>query len=81
MNVIDLEIRQEQDIGLDVNAERNITLGINPASGTSNYELLTHKPSINSVQLVGDKSFEDLGDKTLTNIEIKEMFDHVFKGD
>lgn len=29
--------------------------------GTSNYNLLTNKPSINSITLAGDKSLEDLG--------------------
>ena len=47
---------------------------------TDNYEELYNKPSINEVELIGNKSFEDLGDKTLTNIEIKSIFDRVFKG-
>ena len=42
------------------------------------YEALRNKPSINSVELVGDKSFEDLGDSPLTNLEIQEIFDSVF---
>lgn len=81
MGVIDVEIRQEKDVGLNISTKRNISLGLGPSSGTSNYEYLSHKPSINSVELVGDKSFEDLGDKTLTNIEIKQMFDRIFKGE
>lgn len=47
---------------------------------TDNYEELYNKPRINEVELIGNKSFEDLGDKTLTNIEIKSIFDRVFKG-
>lgn len=46
--------------------------------GTNNYEELIKKPSINSVELVGDKTFEDLGDTPLTNLEIQEIFNRVF---
>ena len=45
---------------------------------TDNYEDLYNKPSINEVELVGNKSFEELGDHTLTNIEIKTIFNRVF---
>lgn len=37
------------------------------------YENLKNKPSINGVELVSDKSFEDLGDHALTNFEILEL--------
>ena len=42
-----------------------------------NYENLKNKPSINDVELVGNKSFEDLGDIPLSNIEILNMYNHV----
>ena len=47
---------------------------------TDNYEELYNKPSINEVELIGNKTFEELGDHLLTNIEIKQIFDRVFKG-
>ena len=47
---------------------------------TDDYNDLLNKPSINEVELVGNKTFEDLGDHMLTNIEIKKIFDRVFKG-
>lgn len=37
------------------------------------YENLKNKPSINGVELVSDKSFEELGDHVLTNFEILEL--------
>lgn len=37
------------------------------------YEKLVNKPSINGVELIRDKSFEDLGDHVLTNFEILEL--------
>lgn len=47
---------------------------------TGDYNDLKNKPSINEVMLKGNKTFEELGDHTLTNIEIKSIFDRVFKG-
>lgn len=53
-----------------------------PISGTlkmadrvieKDYEKLKNKPSINGVELVSDKSFEELGDHVLTNFEILEL--------
>lgn len=53
-----------------------------PLSGTlkmadrvveKDYENLKNKPSINGVELVSDKSFEELGDHVLTNFEILEL--------
>lgn len=39
----------------------------------NDYEKLKNKPSVNGVELVQDKSFEDLGDHILTNFEILEL--------
>ena len=47
---------------------------------TGDYNELYNKPCINEVELTGNHSFEDLGDHLLTNIEIKKIFDRVFKG-
>lgn len=47
---------------------------------TTNYNDLYNKPLINGKVLVGDKSFEELGDHILSNVEIKALFDRVFKG-
>lgn len=49
-------------------------------SDIADYSLLTNKPQINDVTLIGNKSFEELGIQTMTNLEIKEIFDRVFKG-
>lgn len=47
-------------------------------TGTTNYEDLENKPSINGEILMGDKSFEDLGELTLTNTELKDIIDAQF---
>ena len=39
----------------------------------NDYEKLKNRPSINGVELMQDKSFEDLGDHVLTNFEILEL--------
>lgn len=39
----------------------------------NDYEKLHNKPKINGVELVQDKSFEELGDHILTNFEILEL--------
>ena len=51
-----------------------------PTERTSpgSYAALPDKPMINGEVLEGDKSFEDLGDSPLTNLQIKAIFDNVF---
>lgn len=46
--------------------------------GTLVYEELRGKPAINGEELSGDKSFEDLGELTMTNSEIKDIIDTQF---
>ena len=49
------------------------TSSTSSSSGTTDYTELENKPSINSVTLEGDKSFEDLGSEALTNTEIEDL--------
>lgn len=46
---------------------------------TTDYEILEKKPRIEGVELIGDKSFSDLGELTITNSEIKDIIDKQFK--
>lgn len=48
---------------------------------TGDYEALSNKPKINGVTLIGDRSFEDLGEESLTNMEIISIFNRVFGGE
>ena len=43
-----------------------------------NYNELSNKPSIEQVELVGNKNFSDLGLETMSNMEILTMFNEVF---
>ena len=42
-------------------------------SGTSDYEKLKNKPHLNGVELVGDKSLEDVGFVALSNSELEKL--------
>lgn len=48
-------------------------VGIPKATVVKNYEQLINKPKINGVELIGDKSFPDLGLESLSNIEIENL--------
>lgn len=56
-------------------------LGINNESivvrSISDYEQLDNLPQINDVTLIGNKSFEDLGAESLTNLEIEAIINSV----
>lgn len=39
---------------------------------------LVNRPQINDIEVIGNKSIEDYGVKTMTNIEIKQIFDRIF---
>lgn len=58
-----------------LNAEQPMSGTLNMAERVyeNDYEKLHNKPKINGVELVQDKSFEELGDHVLTNFEILEL--------
>lgn len=45
-----------------------------------NYEKLRNKPQIESVELIGNKSFEDLGMTEISNLEILEIANKILYG-
>jgi len=46
----------------------------------TSYEQLDDLPQINDVTLIGNKSFEDLGAESLTNLEIEAIINSVAYG-
>ena len=44
---------------------------------TGTYQNLDDKPQINNVRLSGNKSFDDLGANSLTNMEIEELINSI----
>ena len=72
---IDIELDNESSIDTDIQTsdgeiDTNIELS---TSGTNDYNDLVNKPSINGVELVGDKTTEELDILPLTNAEIDEF--------
>ena len=59
--------------GLNVDTGMSGSLNMAERVYESDYENLRNKPKINGVELVQDKSFEELGDHILTNFEILEL--------
>ena len=75
---IDIELDNESSIDTDVTindtgVETDIELETN---GTNDYNDLVNKPSINGVELVGDKTTEELDILPLTNAEIDEFMNN-----
>jgi len=46
-------------------------------TGVTSYDKLTDKPKINSVTLEKNKSFSDLGAKSLTNMQIENLINSI----
>lgn len=42
-------------------------------SGASDYNSLVNQPKINEVKLIGNRSLEELGLNSITNIELEEL--------
>ena len=76
------KLKQSPNLNADFDSTENLNAGFGNTQviPTGNYNDLANKPSINEVELKGNKTFEELGDHLLTNIEIKQIFDRVFKG-
>lgn len=53
----------------------SVRVKISPASGsgTKDYEELKNKPQIESVELVGNKTFEELGLESIDNEELMSL--------
>lgn len=67
MSVIDMQI---VDIDQIVDIEMNEVIN---NGGTKNYNDLNNKPMIEGVELVGNKTYEELNLSGLTNAEIEEL--------
>ena len=68
----------EADFSTNEDVQADFGSVMRSGGGVTNYERLTHKPSINETELRGNKSFEDLGLKDLSNIEIASIVNRVF---
>lgn len=75
-------IRGSVTSGASVNGnvcdKKSIVSTANISNGTNDYEQLLNIPSIESVQLKGNKTFEELGMSEVSNVEIDELFKRIF---
>ena len=69
---IDIEINTDSSIDTDIQtSDGEIDTDIElSANGTNDYNDLVNKPSIEGVELIGDKTLEELGVEALTPQEI-----------
>lgn len=69
---IDIEINTDSSIDTDIQtSDGKIDTDIEISTGgTSDYNDLVNKPSIEGVELIGDKTLEELGVEALTPQEI-----------
>lgn len=73
------ELTPEESITGRLSSLHDMSGNLSPGSTVVNsYNKLKDKPKINGVELIDDKSFEDLGDTPLTNLEIKTIFNNIF---
>lgn len=78
MNEIKGKVSKQQTINGRLDNAKSISTSVKVLDKTlytDNYNVMTHKPAINGVTLEGDKSFEELGELTLTNSELKDIVD------
>lgn len=68
---IDLELYNDET-EIDINQSEEIRTG-NPIK---DYEKLENKPKIEGNELIGNKSFSDLGLQILTNLEIENLINN-----
>ena len=58
--------------GNNVRASANMVNQVQ-VTNTSDYQLLKNKPQIESVELIGNKSFNDLGLTNISNMRIEQI--------
>lgn len=63
----DIQVEMEQEQSLEVKMVEGVPVGID------DYEVLRNKPRVNGVELVGDKSNEDLNMRSITNLELARI--------
>ena len=60
----------KRDVPMDTSFETIIRV---TDSGSSDYNSLVNQPKINEVKLIGNRSLEELGLNSITNIELEEL--------
>lgn len=66
----DLDLQDKLTPGDNINIDENGV--ISASSGVSDYDEILHKPQINNVELIGNKSLNDLGIQAKIDVEIRK---------
>lgn len=71
-----------KQINLTIEKTKGLTLGINPrgGGGTNDYNSLIHKPSINGVTLIGDKTSDEIHVQAKMDIITEQDIDEIIYG-
>lgn len=79
-DVLDIEMASDDVLDIQLYSEDvfTIDLVVGGYMYENNYEKLINKPSINGVELINDKSFEELGRDDIKNRTIKDIIDEQF---
>ena len=79
-DVLNIEMASDDVLDIQLYSEDvfTIDLVVGGYMYENNYEKLINKPSINGVELISDKSFEDLGRDDIKNKRIKEIIDEQY---
>ena len=75
----ELDISLQDDDNLNVNLEDEASLNVNLLEGIpvsmDDYNALRNHPSINGEELIGNKTFEQLGRENIRNVRLKSIID------
>ena len=71
-NRIDVGTELTRDISADAVISHPVSV-----KRLSDYNLLSNKPSIEGVELIGDKTYEELNLRSITNSDIESLFQNL----
>ena len=83
MGSFNVDFANQQNFNIGFGSQENTNIGFAGSVTevvTTDYKELRNLPKINGVTLLGDRSFEDLGEESLSNLEIATIFNKVFGG-
>ena len=78
-----VNIEPDEEINIEMNDDEEINVDISgEVISVGDYEILSNKPQINDVELIGNKTLDELGiqeegnypDTRVTNLEIDNLF-------
>lgn len=71
---MNIEIENQSSVNLEIGSSE-VEFEIGKNKNTNSYKSLTDKPSINGVELVGNKTTEELGIEAGSDVDILTVFD------